>query len=370
MKETDDRSRIRWWEYAWYVLVLLFFTVVGAAVLIVDLLRGKIGRLGRTASYAVLLTVVIVIVGSSAAYKYYVPVDLGDSSRAIVIDPGDSFDSVVQDLLSTGVVRSRIMMKYPARLMGVDRRLTPGRYTFIGENSCHSVLARLQRGDFDRIRITVPEGVTIWKAAALLAESLELDSASFVELNEDSGLLADLGLPCLEGHLFPETYFFPWGTDAEAAARLMVQMFRSQTDSLWSNDTGRLSPEEVVTLASIIEAETRVDSERVIVSSVYTNRLRKNMKLDADPTVIYGLGGLDRPLYRRDLERESPYNTYLHEGLPPTPINSPGLAALHAALHPAETDYLFFVADNHGGHRFSRTNAEHNRAIREIRNGQ
>jgi len=122
-----------------------------------------------------------------------------------------------------------------------------------------------------------------------------------------------------------------------------------------------------VALASIVEAEALLAEEKPIIASVYHNRLRLRMKLDADPTVIYGLGGLDRPLLRGDLEKETPYNTYLKRGLPPTPINSPGLAAIRAVLRPAESDYLFFVADATGHHRFSRTNDEHNRTRLQIR---
>jgi UPF0755 protein len=147
-----------------------------------------------------------------------------------------------------------------------------------------------------------------------------------------------------------------------------VTMFRAQTDSLWPDTIyNNLSREDVITLASIVEAEALVNDEMPMIASVYHNRIRRRMKLDADPTVIYGLGGLDRPLNRRDLERPGPYNTYLNRGLPPSPINSPGLASIRAVLYPAESDYLFFVADGTGQHRFSRTNAEHNRARQEIR---
>ncbi|MBU0984685.1 MAG: endolytic transglycosylase MltG, partial [candidate division Zixibacteria bacterium] len=128
-----------------------------------------------------------------------------------------------------------------------------------------------------------------------------------------------------------------------------------------------LSREEVIVLASIVEAEALRDDEKPRIASVYQNRLRKRMKLDADPTVIYGLGGLDRPLSRRDLKKDTPYNTYRKRGLPPTPINSPGLAAIKAVLQPETTEYLYFVADGTGYHRFSKTNAEHNRARYEIK---
>ena len=367
MNNNNDKIGRRWWEYPWYVLVLVFFAIIGTVMVITDILRGKIGRLGKTASYSILAFGLIIILGSWATYSYYGSVDLGCTHKSIIIEPGDSFESIVQRLVFMGVVDSRLMLKYPARLKGIDRRLTPGKYTFTGRNSCRSVLDRLRRADFDRIRVTIPEGSTIWRTAAILADSLDFDSVTFVTLNSDSALLSDLNVPCLEGFLFPETYFFPWGTSARAAASKMVYMYRTQTESVWPSDMSDQDRFHRIILASIVESETKVDSERVIVASVYTNRLQRNMRLDADPTVIYGLGGLDRPLYRQDLKQDSPYNTYRRKGLPPTPINSPGLAAIRAAHAPAETDYLFFVADNQGGHRFTRTNAEHNRAIREIR---
>jgi len=197
---------------------------------------------------------------------------------------------------------------------------------------------------------------------------MEVDSAEIVEMNSDEELLDRLGVPSLEGYLFPQTYFWPWRTETVKMLEDMVAMFRAQTDSLWPDTIyNYLSREDVITLASIVEAEAQVNDEMPMIASVYHNRIRRRMKLDADPTVIYGLGGLDRPLNRRDLERPGPYNTYLNRGLPPSPINSPGLASIKAVLYPTESDYLFFVADGTGKHRFSRTNAEHNRARQEIR---
>lgn len=302
-----------------------------------------------------------------AGYAYYHRVDLGDRVVPIIIESGASFESVANELLVAGIVESRLTLKHAARWFGIDRKLTPGRYDFTGENSCRSVLKKFREADFVRIKVTVPEGATLWQVAAILAEKLDHDSARVMSVVKDTLILRKMGLPCFEGYLFPETYFFPWGTRTEDAVEEMVAMHRSMTDSIWPEHLPMdLSRDEIIRLASIIEAETGLDSERVIVASVYTNRLRANMKLDADPTVVYGLGGLDRPLYRKDLERDTPYNTYLKKGLPPTAINSPGLASIKAALSPRETEYLYFVADNKGGHRFSRTNAEHNRARREI----
>jgi len=311
---------------------------------------------------------VLVVVLIFSQWMYRSSRDIGNDRVSVVIEQGDSFSRVATVLADGDVVRSITALKIAARLRGVDRALIPGRYDFTGANSIKSVLDRLASGDIVKIRVTIPEGSPIWKVGSILKSTLEVDSAALMTLNSDTAFLAELDLPYLEGYLFPNTYFIPWGTELKEVVATMVALYRQQTVGIWPDEIQLgLSRQEIVILASIIEAETHIDKERPIVSSVYSNRLRKNWRLDADPTVIYGLGGLDRPLYRKDLKKDTPYNTYLHRGLPPTPINSPGLASIKAALEPADTDYYFFVADNTGGHYFSKTNAEHNRAIRRIR---
>jgi len=319
---------------------------------------------------AIVIAVVLLVL-VLAAYglvAYTLPVDLGNRTVSVIIKHGESFSNVADSLAARGVARSSVVMRYAAQWRGVDTKLIPGRYDFTGKNSGRSILDKFERGDMVTIRVTIYEGAQIWKVASILASRMEVDSAEIVRLNTHRELIAELGVPCLEGYLFPETYFFPWGTGTKEMLRSMVAMFRAKTDTLWSGAMpGNLSREEVVILASIVEAEALLDEEKSLIASVYRNRIRDRMKLDADPTVIYGLGGLNHPLNRRDLEVPTSYNTYLRRGLPPTPIGSPGLAALRAVLYPAETDYLFFVADGTGKHRFSRTNDEHNRTRREIR---
>jgi UPF0755 protein len=373
MKAPERRPKVRLWEYVWYAIVLGFFLLLGVFMLIVSALTGSLGNMGRLRSYLVTVGVLLLLIAGWALYNYYDTTDLGYGISEIVIRKGDNFEDVVDRITKKGIIESETVLYWAGRLRGIDTKLTPGKYAFIGRNSPHTVLDKLQQAEFVRIKVTVPEGEPIWRVAAIVAERMELDSAVFAGLNQDSAFLYELDLPYLEGHLFPETYFFPWGVDERQVAAEMVRMFRYQTEGVWPDPERHpcnLNRRQIVKLASVIEAETRVDSERVIVASVYCNRLRRNMRLDADPTVIYGLGGLDRPLYRRDLRRDTPFNTYMHKGLPPTPINSPGLAAIKAAANPAETEYLFFVADNRGGHRFSRTNAEHNRAKYEIRSAR
>ena len=330
-----------------------------------DTKKSLIKYIGKLAAIVVAAALIL------GAVTYYYPKKIGDKMVTVIVDQGDSFESVAGKLVDGGVLSSKMMLKIPARLLGVDKRLIPGRYDFAGKNSYSSVLKKLGQGDFVRIKVTIPEGATIWETAALLADSLKFEPDSVKVLNKETKFLTEHELPYLEGYLFPETFYFPWGSSARDAAAIMVKQYRSITDSLWPEEiASSLTKKEIIILASIIEAETGDGSERKLVSSVYHNRLKKKMKLDADPTVIYGLGGLDRPLWLKDLRKKTPYNTYLNRGLPPTPINSPGLAAIKAALYPAESDYFYFVADNNGKHHFSKTNTEHNLARQRIEREQ
>ncbi len=316
-----------------------------------------------------ILLLFIALVVSILCYRMYTEeIDLADNTVTLIIKSGSSFSDISSTLLQNQVITSKIMFKYPAQLKGIDKKLTPGRYDFSGKNSCRSVLERLANGDFLRIKLTIPEGNMIWETAALIGKRMELDSAVVRNLAYDTSFVQSLEVPSLEGYLFPETYYFAWGIDEKRVVRELVAMYKSQTKDIWSDNLpNNLSHDEIIIMASIVESETGVGGERKLVSSVYHNRLKINMKLDADPTVIYGLGGLSRSLYRKDLRKKTPYNTYMQKGLPPTPINSPGLAAIKAAIAPEQTDYFYFVADNKGTHYFSKTNAEHNRAIRRIR---
>jgi len=301
---------------------------------------------------------------------YYIDVDLGDKRVSIIIKPGDSFTRVSKQLLSEEVVASKLVLKLASQWRGLDRKLVPGRYDFVGSNSCKSVLDKLERADFVNIKVTIFEGATLWNTASILALKMGIDSSSLVALNFDSAFLDSIGVPSLEGYLFPETYFFPWGEKLRPIVREMVTMYFKQVSTL-STQSSPLKPnKEDIVLASIVQAEAYITKEMPTIASVYLNRITKGWKLDADPTVIYGLGGMGRlvhPLTRSELRKDTPYNTYIRRGLPPTAINSPGLAAIKAVLNPEKSDYLFFVADGSGNHRFSKTNAEHNRNKREIK---
>lgn len=368
-------SPIQFWEYLWYALTTMFLLLVGLGLLLLRLVgwivnRFRTPRMSWGKAVAVSLAIGL---GASllVVFLFMRSIDLGGQVVEIRVQPGDTFVGVADQLVKHGVVSDRWLLVYPARLLKVDRRLLSGRYRFTGEVSARSVLDKFARGDVELIEVTIPEGLPIWKVAALLQKKLSLDSAAFMELSRDRSFLDSLNIPYLEGHLFPETYSFSEGVELRAVISEMVQTFHSRTDSLWAqaSSTG-LNKYQTLALASIIEAETPLGSERSRVASVYLNRLRLGMTLDADPTVIYGLGGLDRPLLRADLDSVTIYNTYRIAGLPPTPINSPGLASIQAALRPDGSDFLYFVADGSGGHIFSRTNEEHNLARRRARLNQ
>jgi UPF0755 protein len=355
----------RAWEYVVYFFVTTFLLLTGVFLLLLGFLYAVTKRVagGRhtAARFTGLGLLLLFAVAGYLRYQFVADLDLGSREVTILVQSGDRFTNLAARLQTEGVVRSRWLLEYAARWTDIDKRLLPGAYRFTGKNSCHSILEKIRQADRLQTKITVIEGATIWRVAGLLAQQLRLDSTELIALNRDAAFLDSLGLPCLEGYLFPETYLFPPGISTRAAVREMVAMFHHKTDSLWTRPPmGGLNKAQAVIMASIVQAETGILTEAPVVASVYHNRLQRGMLLDADPTVIYGLGGLDRPLTKDDLEKATPYNTYRLPGLPPTPINSPGLPALAAAIRPDSTGYLYFVADGQGGHRFSYTNEEHN----------
>lgn len=363
------------WEYVLYVFVTTFLLLAGFFLVMAGLLNliPKLGQ-GRYGLAGKLVLVGLVLLAGATGYLYYNYVrvlDLGGRTISLVIKPGDDFRTVSRFLVSQGAVPSPWLIGYAARWRAVDRRLTPGEYDFSGKVSVQSILERLRRGEIETARFTIYEGAPIWQVAAILAKALHTDSAALMSLSTDRRFLDSLGLPYLEGYLFPDTYVVPRGIGLRPVVAELVRTFRRRTDSLFQQSPHPdLTPQEVVVLASIVQAETPLLAELPKVASVYWNRLRGRMKLDADPTVIYGLGGLERPLLKRDLEVLTPYNTYRLMGLPPTPINSPGLAAIQAALRPESTGFLYFVADGSGGHLFAYTNDEHNRNRMKVKQAQ
>ncbi len=298
------------------------------------------------------------------------PADTKRELVTVTIPPGASFSEVARVLADSGVIRSPRSFKVYASLTDQDRAIKAGVYEFARGSSSREVLEKLVRGKVKLIRFQTPEGLMLTELADLVQSRLGIPRDSFRAAARDSTLRDQLAIdaPTLEGYLYPSTYLVETNISARDLVRLMVQEFEKHWKPEWDERARELgfSRHQIVILASIIEGEVLYDPDRRYVSSVYHNRLKRRMRLQADPTVIYALGRRRR-LFQKDYRFPSSYNTYLHRGLPPGPIGQPSQASIEAALYPAETDFLYFVAGKDGRHVFSRTHAEHLRAIRRIR---
>ena len=275
----------------------------------------------------------------------------------VVVPKGANSRHVGQSLYEAGVISQPMLFRLAARFTGLDKHLKAGEYLFEPKVSMAQVLDKINGGDIYYRKLTLPEGLT---------------SAQMVEILNHNDILSGevLDVPA-EGSLLPETYSYKLGDTKQDVLNDAQNQLKQVLDYEWKHrnpDVPVNSPEELLILASIIEKETGVPQEREIVSSVFANRLKIGMRLQTDPTVIYALtqgkSDLGRSLTRKDLKIDSPYNTYQNLGLPPTPICNPGKDSIHAAAHPADTDFIFFVADGNGGHNFARTLKEHNQNIK------
>jgi len=286
----------------------------------------------------------------------------------IRVEQGEPFAAVVRKLRAHRVIPNDKLFSLWARLTGSDKKVQWGVYRFDPFLPPQEVLHRLVIGKRVFLMVTIPEGLTIKEIAELLAKMQIADREKFLAAAADPELLAALGLKDkgLEGYLFPNTYQFTPMTSEKEIIRIMTEQFRKASEPIWSQPGGddTLTHHEIITLASIIEKETGIDAERPLVSAVFHNRLKRNMALQSDPTVIYGLKEFDGNLTRKDLKDQNPYNTYRIPALPPGPICNPSLASIKAALHPADVPYLFFVSKNDGTHLFSQDLESHNQAVR------
>lgn len=289
------------------------------------------------------------------------------------VPAGATFTEVTDTLVARGLLNGPRIFGLRARLSGADREIRSGRYRVAEGIGISALLNVLTRGQVVTVSVTIPEGFTLREMAPRLAEVTGDDPSDVLrELSADSAHLRwGVPGPGLEGYLFPETYRFAEGTALETVVAEMVGMYLA----FWTPerravlDSAGWSEAEIVTLASIVEAEATFDDEMGVIASVYRNRVDADWLLQADPTVLYALGGTrERLLFAMiDSVADDPYNTYTQPGLPPGPIGAPGAAALEASLRPDETEFFYFVADARGRHVFSRTLAEHNAAAAEYR---
>jgi peptidoglycan lytic transglycosylase G len=288
----------------------------------------------------------------------------------VLLRPGWSTRHIARDMQKEGVIRSAIAFLIIDYAKGL-KTLKAGEYKFDQPASAFEVWRRLTRGDVYARTVIVPEGYNMFDVAKAVEDAGLGPAADFLTAaRSDLFLLKDIdpSAKSLEGYLFPDTYQFTRINTAHEIAAAMVHRFRQEAQR--TGLLGRTDTHRIVTMASIVEKETSDPHERPLVAGVYYNRLNKNMTLGADPSVIYAalLAGRYRgTIYASDLQYDSPYNTYKFPGLPPGPIANPGLASLQAALHPTQTEYLYFVSDNNGHHRFARDMEEHARNVAAYR---
>ena len=320
----------------------------------------------------VVVALLLVVVAVLLSYSWFAvkPVTVPEGI-SLYIYSGETARRVSIRVDSLKLFPSDRSVRLLCSVSGLDKNLKVGRYDFTRDHTRWDILEILSEGKSSELKITIPEGLTLNRILRILSSAADIDIAEFEALATDRSFIESFGIDAdsLEGYLFPETYLIPWGSPPDhVLATIVGQLTKFMSDSLQNQmERMQFTFHELVTFASLIEAEAKNGEERALISSVYHNRLDKGMLLQCDPTVIYALGGLDRPLLYKDLEVDSPYNTYKYSGLPPGPICSPGAASLVAALYPSDTDYLYFVADGNGGHIFSKTLREHNNARRRIK---
>ena len=318
----------------------------------------------RNAAVALLLLLAGFALAAGGFERALAPVDPAAPAARFDVPAGATLRRVASDLERAGLVRSGLAMMALARWRGAEGSLQAGEYELSAAWGTRRILEQIAAGRVINYEVTLPEGLTAAEIAARLEQAGVTNASAFLAVARDPTVAAEFGVegPGLEGYLFPETYRIARGLTPRQVAKVLVDQFHRAWSGLADEARARaLSMREAVTLASIVEKETGAASERPLVASVFANRLARHMRLDSDPTAIYGIADFDGNLTRANLEDESnPWNTYRIEGLPPTPIANPGAESLRAAVHPAESRYLYFVSRNDGTHIFSSTLAEHN----------
>ncbi len=329
-------------------------------------------RRRRTTPFFTVLIIIAILAGGAFFYWQYANSDVILADAVTVNIPDGASTGQIADILrEAGLIKSGVAFRLYTKEEGVDSKLKPGEYTFEAGNIDFAAISKLlvQGKQAAGIKVTIPEGLTVLEIGNILAEKGLVDLDAFIEYTVNGDFSYDY-LPAkgtaerLEGFLFPSTYqMMPdWGME-KITEILLAQFDKVFTDE-WRAQTEKqgMSISEIVTLASIIEKEARVASDRPIIAGVFYNRLKKPMRLESCATIQYILGETKPVLTYADLQIDSPYNTYRHDGLPPGPIACPGASSLEAALYPEDNDYYFFLAKPDGSHYFSKTLAEHDAA--------
>lgn len=336
------------------------------------MLEGR-GAISRALKTAAIVAIVLVLAGAAVGGYWYLGPYRGFGAETFVeIHRGMSSQEIARELTRHGVVRSRWAF-LAVRALHPRATLQAGEYRFGSEQTPWQVFEKIRRGEIFYEDFTVPEGSNMFDIATLLEGLDSVRPNDFLREAASPDLIRDLDpqAPNLEGYLFPSTYRVTHQTTARQLCRTMTTEFRKQWLALGGQRATRPT-HEIVTVGSLVEKESATPAERPLIAAVFENRLRLGMPLQCDPTTVYAALLENRyrgAIYKSDLASANPYNTYTHSGLPPGPIANPGTASLAAALHPAATDYLYFVAkpDGSGSHKFSSTLSEHEKAVSEYR---
>ncbi len=306
---------------------------------------------------------------SGAAALFFIKTPVSPQTDSLVIARGASLQQIARRLEEGGIVGSSQGFRLLAIWRGDSGRIQAGDYQFDSPATPTHILDRLVAGDVRRWPLTIPEGLRLTQIATLFDENSLASGSEILTLAGNQDFIARLGIdaPSLEGYLFPETYHFVRGTTPEKLLRTLVRQMKQKLTAEVLEQAQRLelNRHQLLTLASIIQKEAGSEEEMPLIAAVFHNRLKKRMRLQTDPTVIYGIANFDGNLTRKHLRTPGPYNSYRNPGLPPGPIASPGEAAILAAANPASVDYLYFVSRGDGTHVFSRTLKEHNASVRK-----
>ncbi len=311
-----------------------------------------------------LVTIVFIII----AFEVYnsIPAEPVGIDQVFLVRSGTTLSEVAGDLQEKGIIRSSLLFTILARVKGLSRQIKAGEYCLNSSMPPSNILSALSKGAIITYPVTIPEGFSRRQIGELLEENDLLDKETFLLLTENEDIAGRYGIKGhgLEGYLYPDTYRFARSQSAISIIDTMVNRFFEVIEPFKESiEASNMNLDEIVTLASIIEKETACPEERPIIASVFLNRLNRGMRLESDPTVIYGIKDFNGNIKKKHLSENTPYNTYVIRGLPPGPIASPGFDAIKAVLLPSNTDYFYFVSKNDGTHYFSESLKEHNRAV-------
>ena len=316
---------------------------------------------------------IIIFIWMTAGFFYHqATVSVGENTQTIIlsIPPGATLKKISKDLKGLSLIRNASAFRLLANIRQKQTHIQVGEYELNQSMLPMDILKAITSGKTVLHPITIPEGYRISEIAELLTKTISINKEIFIKESRNKDLLDKLNIPSrsLEGYLFPETYHFSKHTTEKKIIQTMLNTFqqRMKTKNIQNQiQSSDLSLHEIITLASLIEKETGMNGERKHISSVFHNRLKRKMRLQTDPTIIYAIKNFDGNIRKKDLAIDSPYNTYRYKGLPPGPIASPGIKSIVAALNPIRTNHLYFVSKKDGSHQFSSSLKEHNRAVQK-----